>query len=107
MAHTYEELRKKTVAQLREIAAGLDDESLRGYTQIPKAELVSRICDALGIETQGPDEVEGVDKTSIKAKIRKLKSERDAVLASKDRTRLKELRREIHALKRTLRRPTT
>ena len=36
MAHTYEELKKKTVAELRDIAAGIEDEAvkhqLRGQT---------------------------------------------------------------------------
>jgi len=106
MTHTYEELRKKTVAQLREIAAGMDHESLRGYTQIHKAELLSRLFAALGIETHEHHDVTGVDKASIKARIRKLKGQREAILASKDKKRLKDLRRGIHSLKRALRRFT-
>ena len=51
MAHTYEELSKMTVAQLREIAKGLDDSSLRGYTQLNKAHLLPAVCKALGVET--------------------------------------------------------
>ena len=36
MDHTFEELKKKTVAELREIAAGIGDEAVKGYTQLNK-----------------------------------------------------------------------
>jgi hypothetical protein len=36
MAPTYEELKKKTVAELREIAKGLHDDAVQGYTQMNK-----------------------------------------------------------------------
>ena len=50
MAHTYEELKKKTVAQLKEIAAEIDHPAVQGYTQLRKPELLPRICQALGID---------------------------------------------------------
>ena len=34
MAHTYEELKKKTVAELRQLAGELDHEAVQGYTQL-------------------------------------------------------------------------
>jgi hypothetical protein len=51
MAHTYDELKHKTVAELREIAAGLDHEAVQGYTQLNKEHLLVALCKALGIDT--------------------------------------------------------
>ncbi len=34
--HTYEELKKKTVAELREIAKDLKHEAIKGYSQLNK-----------------------------------------------------------------------
>ena len=106
MAHTYEELSKMTVAQLREIAKGLDDSSLRGYTQLNKAHLLPAVCKALGLETHEHHEVEGLDKGQIKGKIKELKLERAAALEAHDSKQLKVVRRKIHGLKRQLRRAT-
>ena len=106
MAHTYEELSKMTVAQLREIAKGLDDGSLRGYTQLNKAHLLPAVCKALGLETHEHHEVKGLDKGQIKGRIKELKLERDAALEAHDSKQLKVVRRKIHGLKRQLRRAT-
>ena len=104
MAHTYEELSKMTVAQLREIAKGLDDDSLRGYTQLNKIHLLPAVCQALGVDTQEHHEVKGLDKQQVKARIKKLKLERNAALEAHDAKQLKVVRRQIHGLKRQLRR---
>src|ERR1043165_4253558 len=40
MAYTYEELKHKTVAELRDIAAGIEHEALQGYTQLTKDHLL-------------------------------------------------------------------
>ena len=37
MAHTFEELKKKTVEELREIAAGIQHEAVQGHTQMFKS----------------------------------------------------------------------
>ena len=103
MEHTYEELSKKTVAQLREIAKELDDPALRGYSQLNKAHLLPAICKALGIETHEHHEIVGLNKSQIKSKIRGLKRERDVALEAHDHEQLKEIRRQIHSLKRRLR----
>jgi len=103
MEHTYEEMSKMTVAQLRDIAKGLDDPGLRGYTQLNKAHLLPAVCKALGIETHEHHEVVGVNKSNLKAKIRALKVEREQALEAHDHKRLKSIRREIHGLKRRLR----
>jgi hypothetical protein len=106
MEHTYEELSKKTVAQLREIAKELDDPGLRGYTQLNKAHLLPAVCNALGIESHEHHEVVGLNKSEIKSQIKALKVERNAALEAHDHKQLKQLRRKIHGLKRQLRKST-
>ena len=103
MAHTYEELHKKTVAQLRKIAKELD-RPIRGYTTMHKEHLLPALCEALGIEAHEHHEVVGLDKTKVKAEIKKLKAKREKALEKHDSKKLKTIRREIHALKRKLRR---
>ncbi len=44
--HTYLELKAMTVAQLREIAAGIDHPAVQGYTQLRKAQVLEGICTA-------------------------------------------------------------
>src|SRR5438477_12451228 len=51
MAQTYEELKKKTIDELREIAKGIDNEAVKGYTQMNKEHLLPAVCKALGIDT--------------------------------------------------------
>jgi uncharacterized protein (DUF342 family) len=106
MEHSFEELRHKTVAQLREIAQEIEHEAVEGYTQMHKADLVQAVCRALGIEAHEHHEVVGVDKAAVKAQIRGLKAERDVALEAHDHARLKLLRRRIHRLKRRLHKAT-
>lgn len=106
MAHTYEELKGKTVAELREIAAGVEHEAVQGYTQLHKDQLLPALCKALGIEAHVHHQVVGVDKTGLKTKIHQLQKKRDEILASKERAELKSVLRQIHALKRQIRRAT-
>jgi hypothetical protein len=105
MAHTYEELHKTTVAQLRKIAKELD-KPIRGYTTMHKEHLLPALCEALGIEAHEHHEVVGINKTKIKAEIKKLKEKRSKALDKHDPKQLKTIRREIHALKRRLRKAT-
>ncbi|MFL6711732.1 MAG: hypothetical protein ACJ8LN_02230 [Sulfurifustis sp.] len=106
MAYTYEELKGKTVAELREIAAGVQHEAVQGYTQLHKDQLLPALCKALGIEAHAHHHVVGIDKTAIKTKIHALQKKRDEILATKDRTELKGVLRQIHDLKRRMRRAT-
>lgn len=106
MAYTYEELKEKTVADLREIASGLQHEAVQGYTQLHKDQLLPALCKALGIDTHVHHEVVGIDKTAIKTKIHALKKRRDELMAAKDRAQLKSVLRQIHDLKRRIRRAT-
>jgi hypothetical protein len=106
MAQTYDELKKKTVDELREIAKGIDNEAVKGYTQMNKEHLLPAICKALGIETRAhhPHHVpSGIDKTGLKAKLRELKSARDKALVAHDHAQLKAVRRQMHSLNRKLR----
>ncbi len=106
MSHTYEELKHKTVAQLREIASGLEHEAVKGASQMNKEHLLAGLCTALGIEMHVHHEVKGVNKSDLKAKIRDLKKQRDGALAAHDHKQLKTVRREIHHLKRMIHRAT-
>jgi hypothetical protein len=106
MAHTYDELKHKTVAELREIAKGVEHEAVQGYTQMNKDHLLVALCKALGIDTHAHHHAVGAEKVKQKARIRALKKKRDEILASKDRGGLKVVLREIHGLKRALRRAT-
>ena len=102
---TYEELHRKTVAELRELAHGLNREAVQGYTQMNKEHLVVAIANALGIQHEHYSVV-GIDKSGIKARIRELKTQREAALAAHDHTQLKVVRRSIHRLKRRIHKAT-
>jgi hypothetical protein len=110
MAHTYDELKKKTIDELREIAKGIEHEAVQGYTQMNKEHLLPAICKALGIDTHAHHHVEGgfagVDKASFKAKLRQLKVDRDKALEAHDRAQLKAVRRQMHRMRRKLRAAT-
>jgi len=103
MDYTFEELKEKTVAQLREIAEKIDHEALHGYKTMHKEQLQLALCQALGIEAKVHHEVVGIDKGEVKSQIRKLKEERAAALQAHDHKRLKVIRRQIHRLKRGIR----
>jgi hypothetical protein len=106
MAHTYAELKDRTLAELREIAAGVNSEAVQGYTQLNKDHLLVALCKALGIDMHEHHEVVGLNKTDIKARIRQLKQQRDQALAAHDHGRLKAVRRQIHHLKRQVHKAT-
>jgi hypothetical protein len=106
MSYTFEELKKKTVAEMREIAKGLEHEAVKGATQMNKDHLLKALCTALAIDMHAHHHVEGVDKMSVKTKIREYKKGREEAIAAKDHARLKILRRKIHFLKRELHKAT-
>lgn len=105
MSHTFEELKHKTVAQLREIAKAeeANHESLKGYTQLNKDHLITALCKALNIAMHAHHEARGIDKAAFKAKIRELKKQRADALAAHDAAKLKVIRRSIHAFKHRIR----
>jgi DNA-binding IclR family transcriptional regulator len=106
MAHTFEELKSMTVAQLRELAKESDHEAVKGYSTMHKEQLLLAVCEALGVEAHAQHEVVGIDKSAIKKRIGELKTARDAALADGDPDALKLARRQIHDLKRKIRRAT-
>lgn len=104
MSYTYQELRHTKMGDLRKIAEGLDHEAVHGYTQLHKDQLLLAVCKALGIDAHEHHEVVGINKRAIKTQIRELKVKRAAALhAPKE---LKQVRREIHILKRALHKAT-
>ncbi len=105
MEYTFEQLKQKTVVELREIAKGIEHEAVQGYTQLNKEHLLVAISKALGIKHEHHDVV-GVDKASIKARIRELKKKREEALSAHDHAQLKVVRRTIHRLKRQIHRAT-
>jgi len=106
MAHTYEELKHMTVAQLREIAKATEHEAVKGYTQMNKDHLLVALCKAFNLDMHVHHHAVGAEKAKFKAKIQELKKKRDEILASKERGELKSVLRQIHACKRGLRRAT-
>ena len=105
MAYTHNELKHKTLAELRDIAKDIDHEALQGYTQLNKEHLLVALSKALGIQHEHHDVV-GVDKASIKARIREMKKKRDEALTTHDHAQLKIARRTIHRLKRQINKAT-
>jgi hypothetical protein len=96
---TYEELKHKTVAELREIAAGIEHDAVKGHTQLNKEHLIAAICKALNIDMFTHHHAEGIDTNAVKSKLKELKKQRNEALAAHDHKRLKAVRREIHSLK--------
>jgi len=64
MAFTYEELKHKTVAELREIAKDIEHEAVQGYTQLNKEHLLVAISNALGLQHEHHDVVEWIKRPS-------------------------------------------
>lgn len=103
MAHTYPELKHKTLAELKEIAAEISP-AVEGYTQMNKEHLLEAICKALKIDMHVHLEVKGIDKSAVKSKIRDWKKKRDEALAGGDHAALKVARNHIRSYKHQLRR---
>jgi response regulator of citrate/malate metabolism len=107
MAYTYEELKGKTLAQLREVAAGMEEhDAVQGYTQMNKEHLLQSICHALNIDMHKHHEVKGINKTTLKEQMKRLKSQREEALAAHNHSQLKDVRRRIHRLKRVIHKAT-
>jgi len=102
MSYTFEELKGKTVAELRDIAAGLHEDAVKGYTQLHKEHLLELLCKALHLPTHAHHDVVGIDKTAVKQQIRELKKKRDEAIGAHDGDQLKRIRRRIHRLKRNI-----
>jgi len=104
VTHTYEELKKKTVAELREMAAGMDHEAVKGYTQLNKDHLLPALCKALGIEAFEHHVSEAsAEKTLLKTQMRELKAAATKARETGDHEQLHRLRRRYHGLNHALR----
>ena len=103
MAHTYEELKKKTVAELRELAGSLDHEAVQGYTQLNKEHLLPALCKALGIEAHEHHAAIAAEKGLIKAQMREIKAAAEKARDAGDYETLHRLRRQHHSLNHSLR----
>lgn len=103
MTHTYEELKKKTVAELRDLARGLEHDAVQGYTQMNKDHLLPALCKALGIDAHEHHAAVAAEKGAIKTKMRKLKTACDEAKQTHDHARLHDLRRQYHTLNHELR----
>ncbi len=103
MSYTYDQLKGMTVAELREIAAGIHHDAVQGYTQLNKEHLLAALAKALGLDTHTRHKLGGIDKADVKAQMKKLKKDRDAAEEAHDHARLKQVRRQLHALRRSLR----
>jgi len=106
MAYTLHELKSKTVAQLREIAKGIEHDSLKGYSVMHKDHLIPTLCTVLGIDMHEHHEVVGLNKAAIKAQINELKNRRDKAIEAHNHAELKTVRRKIHHLKRMIHKAT-
>ena len=103
MAYTYQDLKSKTIAQLRDLAKGTEHEAVKGFSQMNKDHLLPALCKALGIDMHEHHHAVGIDKPALKAKIRTLKSQRADALVKHDHDLLKNVRRQIHRINRDIR----
>ena len=99
--YTYDDLKVMKVQQLREIAQGIQDDHLQGYSTMHKEQLLPKLCQALHIHADHA--AHGAEKMRIKALIRKLKAQRQEVQQARDYDRLGAIRHQIHVQKRKLR----
>ncbi len=103
---TFEELKKMTVGELRDLASGMPHESLKGHSQMIKEHLLKAICRSLGIDMHVHHQVVGVDKSTIKSELKQLKKQRDEAIENGDHALLHTIRRRMHHLKREINKAT-
>jgi hypothetical protein len=106
MAYTFDQLRVKTLAELRDIARNTTHEAVTGWSQMNKDHLLPALCKAFGLDTHVHHAVVGLDKSQLKARLRALKVARDEAIAAGDRDKLAALRRERHSITHRIRSAT-
>ncbi len=104
MDYSFEQLKKMTVAQLREIAKGLESEEVKGYTQLNKEHLLMALCRALKIDIHPHKKSAAASKGKVKKIIRALKKKRDEALKIKDYQKYRFVLDHLRVLKRRSRR---
>ena len=103
MAHSYEELKGKTIAELRDIAKELTHEAVQGYTQMNKEHLLPALCTALDIDARAHHAAHGEVKLKARARMKELRAKRQQAIDTRDNAALKVIRREYHRLNHQLR----
>lgn len=106
MAYTFDQLRVKTLAELRDIARNTAHEAVAGWSQMKKDHLLPALCKAFGLDTHVHHAVVGLDKTQMKARLHALRRAREEAIAAGDQATLKAIRRERHSLTHKIRRAT-
>lgn len=99
---TLEELKKMTVVKLREEAMKYPD--VKGASGMKKDELISLLCEKLGIESEEKKTVAPATKLSIKQHLKELKSRKQEAITKKDKAAVALARNKIRTQKRHLRR---
>ncbi len=97
------DLEKMTVTKLREEAAKFED--VKGVSGMKKDQLIDIMCEKLDIH-RPKKQVEGIEKSVLKARMRALKAKRSQAEADHDHEALAEIRRRIKTYKRSIRRHT-
>jgi rubrerythrin len=92
-----------TIAELREMAKGLEHEAVQGYTQMNKDHLLPALCKALGIDAHAHHAAAMAEKTAVRTKMRELKAAKAQALAKGDHALLHSIRRQYHRLNHALR----
>ena|SRR5215471_776593 len=103
MAYTYHELKEKTLLELRAIAATVQNDVVKGASQMNKDHLLPALCKALGIDAHEHAVVVGIDKPAIKRKMHELKKELESARDAHDADALKNIRRHLHHLNHQIR----
>ena len=98
----WHDLEKTTLIKLRDMA---HDQGMKGVTGWNKEKLVEELAGQLSIEKPHEDmtAIKFHSKTDLKLKIRELKLERNSLIEAHDHKGLKTVRRQIHGLKRQIR----
>lgn len=99
----WHDLEKMTVVKLREEA---QEKGIQGVSGKKKAQLVEELARALGIEKPHEELADGTvqTKSELKQQIGQLKTRRNELIEAHDAKALKKVRREIHGLKRKIKR---
>jgi len=106
MSYTHAELKKKTVAELREIAKGVEHEAVQGHSQMNKEHLLVALCKALNIDVHEHHQVVGLNKAQVKANIRRIKEKLAAAVTAHNREQIHFCHRQIHKQKRQIHKAT-
>ena len=101
MDYSYEQLKEMTVAQLREIAKGIQNDELEGHSVMHKEQLLPLLCKVLGIHIHHV--ATGGEKAVLKARMRKLKAQLHDGAARPALAQASIIRREVHRLEHVIR----